>query len=41
MDLRQRKLNRSEWESIEKPVSPAEIEILELIVKLLVANVPV
>lgn len=33
MDLRQRKLNRSEWESIEIPVSPAEIEILELIIK--------
>jgi hypothetical protein len=33
MDLRQRKLNRSEWESIEIPVSSAEIEILELIIK--------
>ena len=33
MDLRQRKLNRSEWESIEIPVSPSEIEILELIIK--------
>ena len=33
MDLKQRKLNRSEWESIEIPVSQSEIEILELIIK--------
>ena len=32
MDLKQRKLNKSEWESIEVPVSPQEIEILKLIV---------
>jgi hypothetical protein len=32
MDLTQRKLNRSEWNSIEVPVSPAEIEVLNLII---------
>jgi hypothetical protein len=32
MDLKQRKLSKSEWESIEISVSPAEIEILKLIV---------
>ena len=32
MDLKQRKLNKSEWESIEVPVSPQEIEILKLII---------
>jgi hypothetical protein len=32
MDLQQRKLTKSEWESIEIPVSTAEIEILKLIV---------
>jgi hypothetical protein len=31
MDLQQRKLTKSEWESIETPVSSAEIEILNLI----------
>ena len=31
MDLNQRKLNKSEWNSIEIPVSLAEIEILKLI----------
>ena len=31
MDLNQRKLNKSEWNSIEIPVSTAEIEILKLI----------
>ena len=33
MDLNQRKLNRSEWESIEVPVSPNEIEVLNMITK--------
>ena len=33
MDLHQRKLIRSEWESIEIPVSKQEIEILNLIIK--------
>ena len=32
MDLKQRKLNKSEWESIEIPVSKSEIDILNLIV---------
>ena len=32
MDLRQRKLNKSEWDSIEIPVSKSEIDILNLIV---------
>lgn len=32
MDLTQRKLNRSEWESIEVPVSAEEKEVLELII---------
>ena len=31
MDLQQRKLNKSEWNSIEIPVSPSELEILKLI----------
>ena len=31
MDLNQRKLTRSEWDSIEIPVSADEIEILRLI----------
>jgi hypothetical protein len=31
MDLKQRKLSKSEWESIEIPVSKTEIEILQLI----------
>lgn len=31
MDLRQRKLNKSEWESIEVPVSPQELDVLKLI----------
>jgi hypothetical protein len=33
MDLNQRKLNKSEWNSIEVPVSPAEIQILKLIIQ--------
>ena len=33
MDLNQRKLNKSEWDSIEIPVSKAEQEILSLITK--------
>lgn len=33
MDLKQRKLNKSEWESIEVPVSQSEKEILNLIIK--------
>jgi hypothetical protein len=33
MDLKQRKLNKSEWNSIEKPVSKNEIDILNMIVK--------
>lgn len=32
MDLNQRKLNRSEWESIEVPVSAEEKEVLQLII---------
>jgi hypothetical protein len=31
MDLNQRKLNKSEWDSIEVPVSPQELEVLKLI----------
>ena len=31
MDLKQRKLNKSEWESIEIPVSDAELNVLNLI----------
>ena len=31
MDLKQRKLSKSEWDSIEIPVSSSEIEILQLI----------
>jgi len=31
MDLQQRKLTKSEWESIEIPVSPDEVEVLKLI----------
>jgi len=33
MDLKQRKLNKSEWDSIEKPVSKTEIDVLNMIVK--------
>jgi hypothetical protein len=33
MDLKQRKLNRSEWNSIEIPVSKSEIDILNLIIQ--------
>jgi hypothetical protein len=33
MDLKQRKLNKSEWDSIEKPVSKSEIDVLNMIVK--------
>jgi len=33
MDLKQRKLNKSEWNSIEVPVSKNEINILNMIVK--------
>ena len=33
MDLKQRKLNRSEWDSIEIPVPRTEIDILNMIVK--------
>jgi hypothetical protein len=32
MDLQQRKLNKSEWESIEVPVSKAEKVILKMII---------
>ena len=32
MDLNQRKLTKSEWDSIEEPVSSQEIEILQLII---------
>ena len=32
MDLNQRKLNKSEWDSIEVPVSEAEKTILKLII---------
>ena len=31
MDLTQRKLSKSEWESIEKPVSSQEKEILQML----------
>ena len=33
MDLKQRKLNKSEWDSIEIPVSKSEIDILNMIVQ--------
>ena len=33
MDLKQRKLNKSEWESIEIPVSSDENEVLQLIIR--------
>ena len=33
MDLQQRKLNKSEWDSIEIPVSKTEIDVLKLIVQ--------
>ena len=33
MDLKQRKLNKAEWESIEVPVSNQEIDVLNLIIK--------
>jgi len=33
MDLKQRKLNRNEWNSIEISVSQSEIDILKLIIK--------
>ena len=33
MDLTQRKLNKSEWESIEVPVSQSEQKILKLIIE--------
>lgn len=33
MDLKQRKLNRSEWDSIEVPVSQPEMDVLNLIVQ--------
>ena len=33
MDLTQRKLNKSEWTSIEVPCSQNEIEVLNLIIK--------
>jgi hypothetical protein len=33
MDLKQRKLNKSEWDSIEIPVSQAELNVLNLIIK--------
>ena len=33
MDLKQRKLNKSEWDGIERPVSESELPILNLIVK--------
>ena len=33
MDLNQRKLNKSEWETIEVPVSKDETQILKLIVE--------
>ena len=32
MDLNQRKLNKSEWDTIEVPVSKDETEILKLII---------
>ena len=33
MDLKQRKLNKSEWDSIEIKVSASEMEVLDLIMK--------
>ena len=33
MDLKQRKLNKSEWDSIEVPVPQSEIDVLNLIIK--------
>ena len=33
MDLKQRKLNKSEWETIEVPVSPSEMNVLNMIIK--------
>ena len=33
MDLKQRKLNKSEWDSIEISVSKPEIDILDMIIK--------
>jgi hypothetical protein len=32
MDLKQRKLNKSEWDSIERPVSESELVVLKLII---------
>ena len=32
MDLNQRKLNRTEWNSVEVPVSKSEIDILNMII---------
>lgn len=32
MDLNQRKLNKSEWDSVEVPVSKSELEVLDLII---------
>ena len=32
MDLQQRKLTKSEWDSIEMPLPKEEVEVLELIV---------
>ena len=31
MDLQQRKLTKSEWDSIEKPIPEGEMEVLNLI----------
>ena len=33
MDLKQRKLNKAEWESIEVPVSQQEIDVLKIIIE--------
>ena len=33
MDLNQRKLNKSEWNSIEVPISGKEIEVLNMIIQ--------
>ena len=33
MDLKQRKLNKSEWDSTEIPVSESELSILNMIIK--------
>ena len=33
MDLNQRKLNKTEWNSVEVPVSKSEIDILNMIIK--------